>query len=262
MSQWLVLLAALVLVCAVVLSVTVLRHRRVADAEDPSETPDVIEYMVMMVGVVYAIVLGLAIAGVWEARGAAEDSVQREAQALYEVGQRVDVYPPAVRDRIRNEIGAYAAHTVSAEWPLLVQGQEPSADGAALLAAVRTDVTHRAPANDLQAQAYQPLLDQIATADDARHARLDSAGSTLPGVVWFGLVAGAVVTIGLIFTLQIRRSARELLLAGIFSGLIVFLLFLVWSFDAPFGRSGTESADPFRELVPSVTAAQAAHPTN
>ncbi|MEU1073248.1 MULTISPECIES: hypothetical protein [unclassified Streptomyces] len=254
MSQWLVLVVAMALVCAVVLSVTVLRHRRVAEAEDPSETPDVIEYMVMMVGVVYAIVLGLAIAGVWEARGAAEDSVRREAQALYEVGQRVDVYPPAVRDRIRGEIGTYAQHAVTAEWPLLVKGQEPEPDGAALLAAVRSDVAHRAPANDLQAQAYQPLLDQIATADDARHTRIAGAGSTLPDVVWLGLLAGAVVTIGLIFTLQIRRSARELLLAGIFSGLIVFLLFLVWSFDAPFGRSGTESAEPLQELVTQAAA--------
>ncbi|MEU5436094.1 hypothetical protein AB0G73_22335 [Streptomyces sp. NPDC020719] len=262
MSQWLVLAVALVLVCAVVLIATVLRHRRVAEAEDTSETPDVIEYMVMMVGVVYAIVLGLAIAGVWEARGAADDSVRREAQALYEVGQRVDVYPPAVRDRIRGEIGTYAAHAVKDEWPLMVQGQELPPDGARLLAAVRTDVTHRAPANDLQAQSYQPLLDQIANADDARRARIDNAGSTLPGVVWFGLVVGAVVTIGLIFTLQIRRSGRELLLAGVFSGLIVFLLFLVWSFDAPFGRSGTESADPLRELVPTAAAPQTAQSTN
>ncbi|KPC86060.1 membrane protein, partial [Streptomyces sp. NRRL WC-3753] len=41
-------------VCAVVVLVTTLRHRRVGDDDDPSETPDVIEYMTMMIGVVYA----------------------------------------------------------------------------------------------------------------------------------------------------------------------------------------------------------------
>ncbi|MEV5938592.1 MULTISPECIES: hypothetical protein [unclassified Streptomyces] len=252
MPQWLVLTLAVALVCAVVLTATVLRHRRVAGAEDPSETPDVIEYMVMMVGVVYAIVLGLAIAGVWEARNAADDSVHREAQALYEVEQRAQVYPPGVRDRIRSEIGAYAQHTVTVDWPRLVNGEEPAPRGAELLGTVRADVTRHKPADELEAQAYQPLLDQIAAADSARHARIDNAGSTLPGVVWFGLVGGAVVTIGLIFMLQIRRSARELLLAGVFSALVVFLLFLVWSFDAPFGRSGVESAQPFQELISTV----------
>ncbi|GAA3076294.1 hypothetical protein GCM10020254_20290 [Streptomyces goshikiensis] len=80
MSQWLVLAIAMALVCALVLTFTAIRHRRVAEDEDTSETPDVIEYMTMMVGVVYAIVLGLAIAGVWEARGTAEDDVRREAR--------------------------------------------------------------------------------------------------------------------------------------------------------------------------------------
>ncbi|SDJ62519.1 DUF4239 domain-containing protein [Streptomyces indicus] len=249
MPEWLVLALAMVLVCAVVVAVPMLRHRRQVPDDDTSQTPDVIEYMVMMVGVVYAIVLGLAIAGVWEARGAAEDSVRREAQALYEVTQRVEVYPPEVRERIRDQVAAYATHTVQAEWPRLTAGEAPSERGAELLAAVRGDITRQAPETDLQAQAYQPLLDQIAIADDARHVRVGAAEPTLPGVVWFGLVAGGVVIVGLIFTLQIRRSARELLLAGVFSALIVFLLFLVWNFDAPFGRYGTESAEPFQELV-------------
>jgi Ca2+/Na+ antiporter len=256
-SEWLILAIAMVLVCALVLAFTALRHRRAADDEDTSETPDVIEYMTMMVGVVYAIVLGLAIAGVWEARGAAEDSVRREAQALYEVTQRADVYPAPVRDRIRGEVDAYVTHTVQVDWPRLTSGRNASAEGADLLAKLRTDVTHQSPATELQAQAYQPLLDHIAAADDARHSRTQSDESTLPSVVWFGLLVGGVVTLGLIFTLQIRRSARELLLAGLFSALIVFLLFMVWSFDAPFGRGGADSAEPFQELFPAVAMAAA-----
>ncbi|UQX03896.1 DUF4239 domain-containing protein [Streptomyces sp. RerS4] len=258
MSEWLVLAIAMVLVCAAVLVMTTIRHRRVAADEDTSETPDVIEYMTMMVGVVYAIVLGLAIAGVWEARGAAEDSVRREAQSLYEVSQRADVYPAAVRDRIRGEVDAYVTHTVAVDWPRMADGEAASAEGARLLGKLRTDVTHQTPATELQAQAYQPLLDHIAAADDARHSRTQSDDTTLPDVIWVGLVVGGVVTIGLIFTLQIRRSGRELLLAGLFSALIVFLLFMVWSFDAPFGRDGVDSAAPFQDLFPttSVTASR------
>ncbi|MGG8408972.1 hypothetical protein ACM614_21450 [Streptomyces sp. 12297] len=258
MSEWLVLAVTMALGCALVLAFTALRHRRASEDEDTSETPDVIEYMTMMVGVVYAIVLGLAIAGVWEARGAAEDNVRREAQALYEVTQRADVYPAAVRDRIRGEVDAYVTHTVAVDWPLMADDEPASAKGAELLGRLRSDVTHQAPANDLQAQAYQPLLDHIATADDARHARTQSASTTLPGMVWFGLLTGALVTVGLIFTLQIRRSARELLLAGLFSALIMFLLFLVWSFDAPFGRDGIDSAAPFADLFPAAAQAAAA----
>jgi hypothetical protein len=66
------------------------------------------------------------------------------------------------------------------------------------------------------------------------------------------------VTVGLIFTLRIRRTARELLLAGAFSALIAFLLFLVWNFDAPFGPETADSVDPFQTLLTDLDSAQSA----
>ncbi|MEF3114801.1 DUF4239 domain-containing protein [Streptomyces chrestomyceticus] len=252
MSEWLVLAIAIAAVCAVVLTITVLRQRRIGEDDDPSETPDVIEYMTMMVGVVYAIVLGLAIAGVWEARGAAGDTVRTEAQALHEVSERVRAYPEATRDRIRADVDAYVSYVVHKEWPAMAERGEVTERGGELLDKVRADVTDYRPRDDYESQSYQPLLDQVAVADDARNARADSIDPTLPPVVWFGLITGAVITIGLIFTLQIRRSARELLMAALFSALIAFLLFLVWDFDAPFSRGITTAADPFTDLFPEL----------
>ncbi|MFJ6746776.1 hypothetical protein ACIQNI_01090 [Streptomyces sp. NPDC091266] len=250
MSQWLVLALAMAAACGVVLAITVLKQRRIGEDDDPSETPDVIEYMTMMVGVVYAIVLGLAIAGVWEARSAAEDTVRTEAQALHEVSARARAYSPPVRDQIRADVDRYVTYVVKKEWPVMAEQGELTAHGADLLTKVRADVTDHHPRDSFEEQSYQPIVDQLAVADGARNARADAAGSTLPSVVWFGLIIGAAITIGLIFTLQIRRSGRELLMAGLFSALIAFLLFLVWDFDAPFSRGIAAGVDPFTALFP------------
>jgi hypothetical protein len=252
LSEWLVLTLAMGAACVVVLLVAVVRHHAAPADEDPSETPDVIEYITMMIGVVYAIVLGLAIAGVWEARSVAQDHVQAEAQALHEISERVRVYPEDVRDRVRADLDAYVGHVVTTEWKAMAEKGEMTEKGTELLDTVRRDVTDYRPRSDFEAQAYQPLLDQIAAADAARSARADSTGETMPGVVWFGLIAGAVVTVGMVFALQIRRTARELILAGLFSALIAFLLFLIWDFDAPYSRGLTATADPFRALFPNV----------
>lgn len=252
MPEWLVLTLAMLAACAVVVVITLVRHRRAAEDEDPSETPDVIEYMTMWIGVVYAIVLGLAIAGVWEARSAAQDHVQAEAQALHEISERVRVYPAEVRDRIREDVNAYVGHVVTTEWRTMADEGLMTGRGDELLRQVRVDVTDYRPASDFEAQAYQPLLDQMAAADQARNTRAASTGPTMPGVVWFGLIAGGVITIGMIFALQIRRTARELVLAGLFSALIAFLLFLIWDFDAPYSRGVTASADPFLYLFPNA----------
>lgn len=252
MSEWLVLSLAMAAACAVVLTIVVINHRRIPDDDDPSETPDVIEYMTMMIGVIYAIVLGLAIAGVWEARGAAQETVRQEAQALHEISARAEVYPQEVRARIRADVDAYASYVVHEEWKHMSETGELSDEGTALLEKVRRSVTDYQPTNDFEGQAYQPLVDQVAVVDDARNARGQNAGETMPGVVWFGLIVGALVTVGLIFTLQIRRTGRELLLAGLFSALIAFLLFLIWDFDAPYGRGMSATSTPFTDLFPRL----------
>ncbi|MGW2822048.1 bestrophin-like domain [Streptomyces sp. NPDC001443] len=250
MPEWLVLTLAMVAACAVVVVITLVRARRAPEDEDPDETPDVIEYMTMWIGVVYAIVLGLAIAGVWEARSVAQDHVQAEAQALHEISERVRAYPPDVRDRIRADVNAYVGHVVTTEWKAMADHGDITDRGTELLGRVRADVTDYQPKNDFEAQSYQPLLDQVAAADQARNARADSTGSTMPGVVWFGLLIGAVITIGMVFALQIRRTARELALAGMFSALIAFLLFLIWDFDSPYSRGVAATAEPFLQLFP------------
>jgi hypothetical protein len=251
--EWLALFLVMAATCTVVLVVTVLRQRRKGGDDDPSETPDVIEYMTMMIGVVYAIVLGLAIAGVWEERGAAEEWVRQEAQALHEVHARAEVYPAKVRDGIREEVDAYVAHVVNDEWPQMVENGELSGQGGEMLAELRTTVALTKSTTVAEAQAYQGIIDQLAVAQEARVARGQNAEPTMPGVVWFGLLVGGVVTVGMVFALQIQRSGRELLLAGLFSALIAFLLFLIWHFDAPFARGLSDSTESFQILFPQAT---------
>ncbi|MFC4495159.1 DUF4239 domain-containing protein [Streptomyces ovatisporus] len=252
MPEWLVLVLGILMACAVVVSLVVLRQRRSTD-DDPSETPDVIEYMTMMTGVVYAIVLGLAIAGVWEARNVADEVVADEAQALHEVYERAQVLPSAERDRIRSDVDDYVRHTVSTEWPHMKKSGELTVRGGQLLTELREDVLDYRPRTTREEQAYAAMADRVAAVDAARTEREGSAEPTLPGVVWVGLFAGAVVSVGMLFALQIQRSARELLLAGLFTALIAFLLFLVWRFDSPFSRGLTDPMDAFTSLFPRST---------
>ncbi|MEU8923044.1 hypothetical protein AB0D10_19205 [Kitasatospora sp. NPDC048545] len=252
MSEWVALTIAMASACAVVVAVVLLRTRRTSSEEKTDETPDVIEYITMMIGVVYAIVLGLAIAGVWEGRGAAQDDLFREAQSLREVSDRAVVYPAEARDQVRADVDAYVTYVVNTEWASMKENGEITEKGDQLLQKLQTDVATRSPASDLEAQAYQPIMDRISQASEARHARGENAGPGMPGIVWFGLIGGAVVTVGMLFALQIRRTRRELVLALCFSALIAFLLFMIWDFDDPYSRSVSVTTQPFEDLFPSL----------
>jgi hypothetical protein len=252
MPQWLVLLLCILAACTAVIGVVFLRQKRVGEDDDPSETPDVIEYMTMMIGVVYAIVLGLAIAGVWEARNAADETVQREAQALHEIHERVEVYPEQDRRTIRADVEAYVRHTVGDEWAHMAREGELTARGDRLLENLRGDVLDVRPESTRAVQAYQGVVDQVALVDAARVQRAAQASPTLPTVVWFGLIGGGALTVGMVFALQIQRSRREIMLAGLFSSLVVFLVFLVWHFDAPFLRGLEEPTEAYTALFPGT----------
>ena len=191
MPEWLILVLAVLTACATVTGAVVLRQRR-ADGDDPSETPDVIEYMTMMTGVVYAIVLGLAIAGVWEARNVAEGVATDEAQALHEVHERARAAPAADRERIRSDVAAYVHHTVATEWPYMVEHGRLTRQGGELLTDLRKDVLDWEPRTSREEQAYAAMAERVAAVDAARTSRAGSTEPTLPGVVWLGLFAGAV----------------------------------------------------------------------
>ncbi|MDT0268703.1 hypothetical protein RM844_20665 [Streptomyces sp. DSM 44915] len=253
MSEWLVLLFAILATCSVVLIVAVLRQRRVGGEDDPTETPDVIEYMTMMIGVVYAIVLGLAIAGVWEERAAAEEWVQQEAQALHEMDERAAVLPAEDATAVRAAIDDYVAHAAGPEWDQMLDEGELTDEGEDLLTQLRAVIGEREPTTIREITAHQALWDEAAAVDAARAGRAESAESTMPAVVWFGLIAGAAVTVGMVFTLQIQRSGRELLLAGLFSALITFLLFLIWYFDAPYSRALGDLTEAYQNYFPQAT---------
>ncbi|MDI3404446.1 bestrophin-like domain [Streptomyces cavernicola] len=253
MSNWLALALAMAAACAAVVFTAFLRDRRVSEDEDPDDTPDVIEYMTMMIGVVYAIVLGLAIAGVWEGKAAAEDTARAEAFALHEIRERATDYPDATAERIRSGIDAYIEHSLKKEWPAFADSGELTDRGDQLLTDVRRAVLDHKPRTDTESRASYALADQITAAVEARNTRALDSGSTLGGTVWFGLIVGGLVSVGMLFALQLRRSPRELVLAGLFTALIAFLLFLVWQFDDPAARDAAGLTEPFTSLFPEAT---------
>jgi hypothetical protein len=251
-SEWLSLAIIVLATCGIVVLLAMVRQRRVGEDDDPSETPDVMEYMTMMIGVVYAIVLGLAIAGVWEANSAAGAQVQQEAQALHEISQQVEVFPEDVREDVREAIDTYVEYTVNEEWDHMLDSGELTTRGNELLHGVRTAVNQYEPQTVREATAYQGMFDRLSVAKEGRAGRAESAQPTMPQVVWIGLFTGAVVVIGLVFMLQIQQTPRQLVIAGLFTTLISFLLYLVWFFDAPYARALDDATEAFTLLFPEA----------
>ncbi|MGW1176271.1 bestrophin-like domain [Kitasatospora sp. NPDC002543] len=226
------------------------RRRRSASGEEARD--GTADYLTMMVGVLYALVLGVALVTVWESKDDASTNISAEAGALHQMYLLADALPPDTAQQARSATEAYAAYVRNEEWPLMEQGKPLGPRGWALLRDVQNAWTSFEPATNVQQQVDQVAFAQLSAAYQARHGREEAAGQGMSGVMWFGLLAGGALTLGLMFLFGVERTGTHLVLATGFTCLIVFMVVLIYELNSPFGGLLGLSSAPFAGVAVGV----------
>ncbi|MFJ8623725.1 hypothetical protein ACIRD3_12885 [Kitasatospora sp. NPDC093550] len=209
------------------------RARRSAPAGEARD--DTAEYLTMMVGVLYALVLGVALVWVWEAKDDAYTNISAEAGALHQTYLLADGLPPTAAQQVHQAADAYATYVRTEEWPLMEQNKPLGTQGWTLLHNVQNAWTSFEPTTNAQQLVGQLAFGQISVAYQARHGREVAGGRGMSGVMWFGLLAGGALTLGLMFLFGVERTGTHLVLALGFTSLIAFMLVLIYALNSPFG---------------------------
>ncbi|GGO35465.1 bestrophin-like domain [Streptomyces lasiicapitis] len=237
---------------AIVLGVSLLaaacvavRHRFWPPAPDAEPREDVAEYIAMMVGVLYALVLGLALVSVWDTRSGAEGHVQTEASATHQVRLLADGLPKPHADGVRSGIEAYARHVVSVEFPAMTAREPLGQRGWDLLGTVRVASRLPADATPSQQATSQEILAQLGTLDDARRGREGDADSGLSLVLWVGLILGGILTLAFMFMFGVERSFTHVVMVMGLAALITFMVLLIHQLDQPFRGMLAVDTAPF-----------------
>lgn len=223
---------------------------RVFPAKEDEEREDVAGYVTMMVGVMFALILALALVSVWEDKDSAEGHVATEASSLHEISLLGASLLPADQHRIQAAAAAYAGYVVHTEWPAMRSGREVGDTGWDLLSGLRTTFL----AADVSTPARQAVLSdattQLSNLADARRGRLDDAEKRMPPVLWIGLVLGGLLTVTLTFIYGIEQRFTHVGMVMGLAALIGFVLILIYNLDNPFNQGiGTDSA-PFTRYFP------------
>ncbi|MFI8932206.1 hypothetical protein ACIG3E_31620 [Streptomyces sp. NPDC053474] len=226
-------------------AVVVVKHRFWPLGPDDEPREDVAEYISMMVGVLYALVLGLALVSVWDARSSAADHVQAEASAAHQVRLLADALPEPQADGVRSGMRSYVHHVVTTEWPTMAEREPLGQRGWRLLDGVRN--ANRLPDDATVAQhsASQEVLAQVSALDEARRGREGDIDSGLSPVLWLGLIIGGALTVAFMFMFGVRRSFTHVVMVMGLSALITFLVMLIHQLDTPFSGLLAVDATPF-----------------
>ncbi|MET9494824.1 DUF4239 domain-containing protein [Streptomyces sp. NPDC006552] len=236
-----IVLGVAVLAAAVVL----VKHRFWPLGPDDEPREDVAEYISMMVGVLYALVLGLALVSVWDAQSSAEDHTATEASAAHQIHLLAAGLPAERADRMRGEIEAYIRHVTETEWPAMAEQAPLGPAGWRMLDEVRATGQVPADATPAQQATGQEILAQLSTLDEARRGRESDATESLSPVIWFGLIVGGGLTIAFMFMFGVQRSVTHVVMVAGLSALITFTVLLIYQLDSPFDGVFAVDATPF-----------------
>ena len=197
------------------------------------EHNEVAGFIFAVLGVAYAVLLGLMVVAVWqsweEAEGAATDEAN-ELAAIFWIGHGLS--EPEGR-RLQELARAYAREVVQEEWRDMARGEDsPRAWG--LLDEMRGTVQAQEPATESQSLLYDQALQRIHELADARQERLLHADAGLPFILWAVLLIGGVIVVSFTYLFGLHSTFVHTLMVGSLALTIALVLFTVGALDYPF----------------------------
>jgi Protein of unknown function (DUF4239) len=220
----------------------VIKHRLFPPEPEKEAKEGAGEYIAMMVSVLYALVLGIVLVSVWEGRDDAQSSIQTEASALNQISLLAQAIPAPDGPAIQQDVRAYANIVVTVEWPEMAAQRPLSAQGWTALTRLTDAVEAYQPVTNVQQNISAEALSQLSSVYDARHSRQQEDADGLSPILWIGLVLGGLLTVVFVFCFGVQRSGNHMTMVMGLTGLVGFLVVMVFELNHPF--SGSMGIDP------------------
>src|SRR5215218_11100518 len=213
--------------------------QRLFSTERRKQHNDVAGFIYAVLGVSYAVLLGLMLIAVWEKWNTAEALTTDEANELAGIFWFAHALPQPEGRHIQQLVRSYAQVVVEEEWPLMAQGRS-SPKAWATLDELRGAILGLEPPKGGAKQMgydqmrYNEMLVQLHDLGNARRERLLAARQGLPPILWIVLILGGVITVGFTYLFGLNNTLVHLLMVAALALIISMSLFTVAALDYPF----------------------------
>ena len=208
-------------------------EQRLFSIERRRQNNDVAGFIYAVLGVSYAVLLGLMLVAVWEQWNAAQDVASDEANELAGIFWFAHALPQPEGRHIQELAQSYARVVVEEEWPSMGQGRS-SPKAWETLDQMRGTIEGLNPTAGAQLARYNQILEQLHDLDNARRERLLAAEEGLPPILWVVLILGGVITVGFTYLFGLENTLVHTLMVAALAMIISLTLFTVAALDDPF----------------------------
>ncbi|HVD44921.1 MAG TPA: DUF4239 domain-containing protein [Rubrobacter sp.] len=209
---------------------------------------DVAGFIYAVLGVTYAVLLGLMVVAVWEEWNAASVTADDEASSLAEIFWLADRMPETEGRHIQELARSYARVVVNEEWSLM-EREKSSSRAWDLLDDIRTSLQNFDPSTPEEQVVYEQSLERMRDLANARRDRLLEAEQGLPGILWVVLITGGVIVVGFTYLFGLDSTLIHLLMVASLALVIALVLFTVAALNFPFKGDITIGPDAMEHVL-------------
>jgi len=202
---------------------------------------------VSIYGVFYGILMGLLAVAAYQNKAEVEQAISSEATSLGALFRNVSAYPEDVRRPIQETIEEYTRFVIEEEWPRMRQG-ELARGGMPLINRLQEQISAYNPATSGQYILHQEATQQFYRFFELRSVRLYSATTGIPGIMWYVVLLGALLSIFLVWLFDMSLIA-EFFLGGLMSFFIGTMISLILVLDRPLRGEFGISPEVFQLLL-------------
>jgi uncharacterized membrane protein YraQ (UPF0718 family) len=209
---------------------------------------DVAGFIYAVLGVVYAVLLGLMVVAVWEEWNTALRTVDDEASALAEIFWLADRMPESEGHHIQELIRSYARVVVDEEWPLM-ERKKSSPRAWAVLDEIRASLQGFDPSTPAQQVLYEQGFERMRDLANARRDRLLEAKHGLPAILWVVLILGGIVVVSFTYLFGLESTLVHVLMVAALALIISLVLFTVAALNFPFKGDITIGPEAMEQVL-------------
>ena len=227
--------------------------RRLLPAELRQRHNDVAAAIFSIIGVTYAVLLAFVAMLAWEGFNKAKAASYAEAALIGDLYNLSAGFAGPEMSSIQNDIMGYARQVVTVEWPEQAEGRMVDQDSIYLTRLNRMALGQH-PSDHADGDLHALLLQAIERLWDARQMRLLAAQSTIPGIVWFVVIAGGALTVAFGSFLGAPSLRMQIAMSAVLAASGALVLILIVALSNPFRGDFRVSTAPFEHILSRMEA--------
>lgn len=206
---------------------------------------DLIGWQLSVLGTTYAVIIGFMLYTVWINFGTAEFNADAEANAVVNIYRLSSSLAPDQGARLRQLARAYADAVVDHEWGEMAVNIQPS-ETREIARQMWQTLANLKVTSPSEINAEDQELYELRALAGYRRIRMVENVSRLPGVLWYVLLIGGVVTIASTCMFGASNGPLHVIQVAAFSLLIALVLAAIADINRPFQGSVHVSDYAFR----------------